>query len=216
MQYVDINKLQLEEKNGLDIMDLIGVHDLMDDAKNSVAEEIMVRLEKGEDLPAMAFSIVFEHLDYFREIHEEINVLQKIMKAEKENKLPKLRAFEDNAEILANYYIDALDNYIDIASDVSAWLSDNLIDKKIGFLTEFCLAKGLDSNDEKETLHEYITDWHILAGDKIADYALTKKAIENVHRETINEWMELALKYNPDCVEALKYRIDYLKMQRVK
>lgn len=216
MEYVDINKLQLEEKNGLDIMDLIGVHDLMNDSKNSVAEEIIERFEKGESLPAMAFSIVFEHLDYFREIHEEINVLQKIMKAEKENKLPKLRAFEDNAEILANYYIDALDNYIDMASDVSDWISYNLIDKNISFLSEFCLAKGLDSNNEKETLHEYITDWHILAGDKIADYTLTKKAMENIPRETINEWMELALKYNPDCVAALKFKIDYLKMQRVK
>lgn len=88
MLYLDINKLQLEEKNGLDIMDLIGVHDLMNDSKNSIAEEIMQRFEKGEELPAMAFSIVFEHLDYFREINEEINILQKIMKAEKENKLP--------------------------------------------------------------------------------------------------------------------------------
>lgn len=35
MLYLDINKLQLEEKNGLDIMDLIGVHDLMNDSKNS-------------------------------------------------------------------------------------------------------------------------------------------------------------------------------------
>ncbi len=37
MKYVDITTLQLEEKNGLDIYDLIGAHDLMNDSKNSVA-----------------------------------------------------------------------------------------------------------------------------------------------------------------------------------
>lgn len=66
MKYLNITTLQLEEKNGLDIMDLIGVHDLMNDSKDSVAEEIMKRLKKGEVLPPMAFNIVFEHIGYFQ------------------------------------------------------------------------------------------------------------------------------------------------------
>ena len=63
----------------MDIYDLIGVHDLMDDSKNSVAEEILQRFEQGENLPEMAFKIVFEHLDYFREIREEVTVLEKLI-----------------------------------------------------------------------------------------------------------------------------------------
>ena len=51
MKYLNITTLQLEEKNGLDIMDLIGVHDLMNDSKDSVAEEIMKRLKKGSVTP---------------------------------------------------------------------------------------------------------------------------------------------------------------------
>lgn len=216
MKYVDINLLQLEEKNGLDIMDLIGVHDLMNDSKDSVAEEIMQRFEKGETLPPMAFSIVFEHLDYFQKIHEDIAVLQKLMNAEKENKLPKLKAHAPNAEILANYYINAMDNYIDEAYEVKDWIDNNSLEEKFAFLSDFCIANNLDSEEEKETLYEIISDWRMIAGDKIADYILTKKETDKLSQDETNSLVDIALKYNPNCVEALKLKVDYLKMKRVK
>ncbi len=40
-------------------MDLIGVHDLMDNFKNSVAEEIIENFEMGETLPSMAFGFQY-------------------------------------------------------------------------------------------------------------------------------------------------------------
>lgn len=66
----------------------------MNDSRNSVAEEIMQRFEKGEELPVIAFNLIFEHLDYFQEKREDIAVIQKFMIADKENKLPKLWSFE--------------------------------------------------------------------------------------------------------------------------
>ncbi len=211
MKYVDIITLQLEERNGLDIMDLIGVHDLMDDSKNSVAEEIMQRLENGETLPSMAFSIVFEHLDYFQEIREDVAVLEKLMTAEKENKLPKLEAFRPNAEILANYYVNAIDNYIDEAYDVKTWLTNNSLEEKFNFLTDFCNVKELNSREEeKEALLETISEWRAVAGDKIADHILMEKATKDLSKKKLLSLVEIALKYNPNCIEALKIKLDCL------
>ena len=94
-------------------MDLIGVHDLMNDSKDSVAEEIMKRLKKGKCYPQWHFNIVFEHIGYFQNQRRYCNYSTTNDCRKKKNKLPKLRAFEPNAEILANYYINAIDSYID-------------------------------------------------------------------------------------------------------
>ena len=52
MKYLNITTLQPEEKNGLDIMDLIGVHDLMNDSKDSVTEENnRKKIKKGKCYP---------------------------------------------------------------------------------------------------------------------------------------------------------------------
>lgn len=184
--------------------------------KNSVAEEIMQRFEQRENLPEMAFKVVFEHLDYFQKTRKEIAVLQKLMNAEKENKLPKLEEFRLNAEILANHYIDAMDVYVDDVYDVKNWLTEDLLDKNITFLSDFCIFKNLDSNEEKEILHEMISNWRNIAGNKIADYILMKKETENLTQENINDLADIALKYNPDCVDALKLKVDYLNMMIVK
>ncbi len=216
MKYLNITTLQLEEKNGLDIMDLIGVHDLMNDSKDSVAEEIMKRLKKGEVLPPMAFNIVFEHIGYFQKIREDIAIIQQLMIAEKENKLPKLRAFEPNAEILANYYINAIDSYIDKAYDIEDWIDNNSLEEKFSFLSDFCITTNLDQEEDKESLYATISEWRMIAGDKIIDYILTKKETQKLSQEEINSLVDLALKYNPNCVEALKLKVDYLKMKRIK
>lgn len=189
----------------------------MDDSKNSVAEEILQRFEQGENLPEMAFKIVFEHLDYFREIREEVTVLEKLITAEKENKLPKLEAFRSNAEILANYYVNAMDEYIDAAYDTKDWITSNSLEDKFKFFIDFCDKKELNpKEEEKVALLEMISEWKAVAGDKIADYILTKKATQNLSHEELNNLVDIALKYNPNCVDALKLKVDYLKMKRLK
>ncbi len=176
----------------------------------------MQRFEQGEDLSEMAFKVVFEHLDYFQEIREDVEIIEKLMKAEIENKLPKLEAFRSNAEILANHYINAMDNYLEFAYDVKNWLTDNFLEEKFNFLSKFCDTKGLNSDKEKESMLEIVSEWNELAGNKIADYILYKKETEIISKEDLNNMVDVALKYNPNCVDALKLKIDYLKMKRIK
>ena len=42
------------------------------------------------------------------------------MIAEKDGKLPELRVFEPNTEVLSNYYINVMDSYLDEAYDVKS------------------------------------------------------------------------------------------------
>lgn len=131
------------------------------------------------------------------------------MIAEKDGKLPELRVFEPNIEVLSNYYINVMDSYLDEAYDVKNWVENNSFEDKFTFLSEFCKLKDLNSEEEKEVLHETISDWRIITGDKIADYILTKKATENLFQEEVNSLVDIALSYNQNCVEALKLKVDY-------
>lgn len=63
---------------------------------------------------------------------------------------------------------------------------------------------------------EIVSEWNELAGNKIADYILYKKETEIISKEDLNNMVDVALKYNPNCVDALKLKIDYLKMKRIK
>ena len=87
----------------------------------------------------------------------------------------------ENAEILANYYVNAMDEYIDAAYDTKDWLTSNSLEDKFKFFIDFCDKKELNpKEEEKVALLEMISEWKAVAGDKIADYILTKKATQNL------------------------------------
>ena len=211
MEFYNIKTDRLEEIEITDVNQLMGIHDIMRDTQRNIADYFISRAEKGEQLPSMAYNIIFENFDYENNSKEIINFLKNLMYQEQSGGLPKLQAFLSNASVLVGYYSEAMDYFVEkeICDYIEPNVTDDLPESNCIFLNNFFNNMKMNSEEDKKWLKENISKWRNEIGDFFANNAVRiwEDGSYGYTQDDYLRWCNRALHFNPNNIKALQLKI---------
>ncbi|MBR1618380.1 hypothetical protein IJ674_00630, partial [bacterium] len=177
IRYYNIETESMEEVVVNNVYDLITIHDSLKESLSSVVDELKQKVQNNEDLPATAYNVLFENLDYENDSLGCIEFLKNLMVMEESKALPQLSAFVGNVEILIEKYARAMDNFFD--SDLSDYMQPQVVydppETNCVFLWNFMQKMNLKDKENQEWLHNKIKEWKYKASEQFATIATNYK-----------------------------------------
>ena len=218
MEYYNIQKDTMEEVNISNVYDLIGIHDCLKDSIQSIVKDLKEKIINGEELPTMAYNVVFEHLAYENDSINVIEFIKTLMQNEEGERLPKLSAFSENKHILIEMYEKAMDYFFD--SDLSDYMQPQVVydppETNCIFLSNFMYKMNINTKEDQEWLKNKIKEWKHKASEQFATIATNYKNDENVWGYTTEDYLNMAnraLFFNPDNTKALQLKVWCLEQE---
>lgn len=218
IRYYNIETESMEEVVVNNVYDLITIHDSLKESLNSVVDELKQKVQNNEDLPATAYNVIFENLDYENDSLGCIEFLKNLMVMEESKALPQLSAFVGNVEILIEKYARAMDNFFD--SDLSDYMQPQVVydppETNCVFLWNFMQKMNLKDKENQEWLHNKIKEWKYKASEQFATIATNYKNDENVWGYTTEDYLNMAnraLFFNPENTKALELKVWCLEQE---
>lgn len=218
MKYYNIETQEFVDVQINSASDLVQIHDCLKDSLNSVIDEIKAKIDKGEELPVSAYNVVFENFDYENDSLNIIEMIKKLMYLEEFKELPQLSIMTNNANVLIEKYVNAMDHFYD--SDLTDYMQPQVVydppETNCVFLWNFMQKMKITDKENQEWLHNKIKEWKYKASEQFATIATNYKNNENVTGYTTEDYLNMAnraLFFNPENTKALELKVWCLEQE---